>query len=217
MRRLLLLLAVVCAGPALAQIPDAPPRDAPPGDAPPSGASPGGVPTGRPAAPGPARDRNQILLDQLLTALRAAPSEDVAGMLEARIEHLWLEAGSPAVGLLMMRGMREMQAGTPSDAEEDFDAAIALDPGNPEAWHRRAIARFEDGDTLGAIEDIGEVLQREPRNFAALDTLARLSEAREDWKGAYAAWQKKLEIDPKTPGGEEKLKDLRRRALGDDT
>ena len=35
--------------------------------------------------------------------------------------------------------------------------------------------------------------------------------------GAYAAWQKKLEIDPQTPGGEAKRKDLQRRALGDDT
>lgn len=165
----------------------------------------------------PVKDRNQQLLDQLLAALQAAPSEEVAGVLEARIAHLWLEAGSPAVGLLMTRGMREMRAGAPSDAEADFDAAIALDPGNSEAWHRRAIARFESGNTLGAIGDIGEALRREPRNFAALDTLARLSEAREDWKGAYAAWQKKLEIDPKTPGGEEKLKDLRRRALGDNT
>jgi tetratricopeptide (TPR) repeat protein len=162
-------------------------------------------------------NRGQQQLDQLLSALRSAPSEDVAGMLEARIEHLWLEAGSPAVDLLMSRGMREMGAGAASDAEQDFDAALALDPANPEVWHRRAVARFDDGDTLGAIADIGEALQREPRNFAALDTLTRLSEAREDWKGAYAAWQKKLEIDPKTPGGEDKLKDLRRRALGDDT
>jgi tetratricopeptide (TPR) repeat protein len=156
-------------------------------------------------------------IDQLLTALQSAPSEEVAALLETRIEHIWLEAGSPAVDLLMSRGMREMHAGAPSDAEEDFDAAIALDPNYAEAWHRRAIARFQSGDTLGAIGDLGEVLQREPRNFAALDTLERLSEAQEDWKGAYAAWQKKLEIDPKTPGGEEKLKDLRRRALGDDT
>jgi tetratricopeptide (TPR) repeat protein len=156
-------------------------------------------------------------LDQLLSALRSAPSEDVAGMLEARIEQLWLQAGSPAVDLLISRGMREMGSGSASAAEQDFDAAIALDPANPEPWHRRAVARFDAGDTRGAIADIGESLQREPRNFAALDTLARLSEAREDWKGAYAAWQKKLEIDPKTPGGEEKLKDLRRRALGDDT
>ena len=79
------------------------------------------------------------------------------------------------------------------------------------------MARFAAGDTTGAIADIGEVLQREPRNFAALETLTRFAEAHEDWKGAYEAWQKMLEIDPKTPGGEAKLKDLRRRALGDDT
>ncbi len=170
----------------------------------------------RPAPP-VARDRGQLLLDQLLAALQAAPDQEVAGLLETQIEHLWLEAGSPAVGLLMMRGMREMSAGAPADAEADFDAAIALDPANGEAWHRRAIARFEAGDTPGAIADIGEVLQREPRQFSALDTLARLSAARGDWKGAYAALRKKLEIDPKTPGGEDKLKDFRRRALGDDT
>ena len=164
-----------------------------------------------------AKDRNRQLLDQLLGALQSAPTEEVAALLERRIEQLWLEAGSPAVQLLMTRGMRELRAGAASDAEADFDAAIALDPGYAEAWHRRAIARFETGDTLGAIADIGETLHREPRNFAALDTLALLSEALEDWKGAYAAWQKKLEIDPKTPGGEEKRKDFRRRALGDDT
>jgi hypothetical protein len=44
-----------------------------------------------------------------------------------------------------------------------------------------------------------------------------IAESRKDWKGAYAAWQKLLEIDPKTPGGEDKLKDLHRRAFGEET
>ena len=43
-----------------------------------------------------------------------------------------------------------------------------------------------------------------------------IAEARKDWKGAYEAWQKLMEIDPKTPGGEERLKDLRRHALGEE-
>ncbi len=85
------------------------------------------------------------------------------------------------------------------------------------AWQRRAIAKFELGDPRGAIRDIEESLTREPRNFAAFRTLARIAESRQDWKGAYAAWQKLLEIDPKTSGGAEKLKDLKRRALGDVT
>lgn len=43
------------------------------------------------------------------------------------------------------------------------------------------------GDTLGAIMAVSETLQREPWRFAALQTLSRVTEAREDWKGAYAA------------------------------
>ena len=203
MRRLYLMFPLVFAVPALAQV---------------QGPNRPYIPSKQTSSTSPQiTDRHRHLLDQLLNALQSAPSEDVAALLERRIEQMWLEAGSPAVQLLMTRGMRQLRAGAASDAEADFDAAIALDPGYAEAWHRRAIARFEAGDTLGAIADIGEALQREPRNFAALDTLARLSEAREDWKGAYAAWQKKLEIDPKTPGGEEKRMDFRRRALGEDT
>ena len=201
MRHLYLLFPLVFAVPAQAQAPALNRPDIP--SKPPSSTSP------------QAKDRHRQLLDQLLNALQSAPSEDAAALLERRIEQFRLEAASPAVQLLMTRGMRGLRAGAARDAEADFDAAITLDPSYGEAWHRRAIARFESGDTLGAIHDIGEALQREPRNFAALDTLARLSETREDWKGAYAAWQKKLEINPKTPGGEEKLKDLRRRALGD--
>ena len=70
-----------------------------------------------------------------------------------------------------------------------------------EAYHQRAIARFAAGDTPGAIADIQATLQHEPRSFAAFETLAAIAEARKDWKGAYEAWQKVLEIDPKTPGG----------------
>jgi lipoprotein NlpI len=69
----------------------------------------------------------------------------------------------------------------------------------------------------GAIHDLQETVRLEPRNFAAFRTLTDIAAAREDWKGAYAAWQKVLEIDPKTPGGEERLKELKRKAVGEDT
>jgi len=69
----------------------------------------------------------------------------------------------------------------------------------------------------GAVRDIQEVLRREPRSFAALADLSHMAEARSDWRGALAAHQKMLEIDPRNPGGQARLRDLRRRALGDDT
>jgi tetratricopeptide (TPR) repeat protein len=121
------------------------------------------------------------------------------------------------VTLLMSRGLREMKADAHKDAIEDFTDAITLDPNLAEAYHQRAIARFAAGDTQGAVADIQATLQHEPRSFAAFETLTEISMARNDWKGAYEAWQKVLELDPKTPGGADRLKDLRRRALGEET
>jgi tetratricopeptide (TPR) repeat protein len=166
--------------------------------------------------PTPGSDR-KAAIDHMLDALKAAPSEDAAAPLEAQISELWMHQGSPAVTLLMARGLREMEAQTPQEAEEDLGAAITLDPDFAEAYHQRALARFAAGDTPGAIADLQETLQREPRDFEAFRTLEAIAESREDWKSAYAAWQRLMDIDPKTPGGEDKLKDLRRRALGDET
>jgi tetratricopeptide (TPR) repeat protein len=163
----------------------------------------------------PGNDR-RAAIDKLLGALQSAPSEEIAGPLEQQIRQLWLNSGTPAVTLLMSRGLREMKADANQDAIEDFSAAITLDPNLAEAYHQRAVARYSSGDTPGAVADIQATLQREPRSFAAFETLATIAEARKDWKGAYAAWQKVLEIDPKTPGGQERLKDLRRHALGEE-
>jgi tetratricopeptide (TPR) repeat protein len=187
MRRILLpLLLLLCALPAFAQN------------------------TGGPAA------EKRAALDRMLGTLKSAPSEAIASPLEQQIRQLWLNSGTPAVTLLMSRGLREMKADASQDAIDDFTAAITLDPNLAEAYHQRAIARFAAGDTPGAIADIQATLQREPRSFAALETLSAIAESRKDWKGAYDAWQKVLEVDPKTPGGEERLKDLRRHALGEE-
>jgi tetratricopeptide (TPR) repeat protein len=186
MRRILLALLLLCAVPAFAQ-----------------------------NAGGPAAEK-RAALDRLLGALRSAPSEEIASPLEQQIRQLWLNAGTPAVTLLMSRGLREMKADANQDAIEDFTAALTLDPNLAEAYHQRAIARFAVGDVPGAIADIQNTLQREPRSFAALETLAGIAASRKDWKGAYDAWRKVLEIDPKTRGGQERLKDLRRHALGEE-
>ncbi len=59
-------------------------------------------------------------------------------------------------------------------------------------------------------------MQHEPRNFDAFRNLSRFAESRADWKGAYAAWQKPMAIDPQTAGGTKRPEDLRRRALGEE-
>ena len=165
----------------------------------------------------PTNAEKRAALDKLLAALKAAPTEEAAAPIEAHVRQLWMDQSSPAVSLLMSRGLRDQKAGAHEEAIADFTDAITLDPAYAEAWHERAIARYDQGDTMGAIRDIEETLKREPRHFGAWATLARIAESRKDWKGAYAAWQKVLDIDPKMPGGEGRLKDLKRRALGEQT
>ena len=156
-------------------------------------------------------------LDRMMSALKDAPSPEVAASIEQQIMQRLIQSGSPAVTLLMSRGLRDLQADSNRDAIEDFSDAITLDPNLAEAYHQRAKARYAAGDTEGAIADLEQTLRHEPRDFAALRTLTAISEARKDWKGAYAAWQKLLDIDPKTPDGDAHLQDLKRRAFGDET
>jgi tetratricopeptide (TPR) repeat protein len=155
--------------------------------------------------------------DRLLDALKAASDEQLAAALEAELEQTWLRAGSPAVTLLMSRGVRSLDAGQDNEAVDSFSDAITLQPDVAEAWHQRALARYHAGDVNGAIHDLEETVRLEPRDFAAFRTLADIAAARGDWKGAHAAWQKVMDLDPKTPGGDERLRLLKRKAFGEDT
>ncbi len=156
-------------------------------------------------------------LDSLLSALRVAPTEEAASALETQIRAQWAAAASPALRLLLARGQRELAENAAGDAADSFDAALDLEPDLLEAWRGRAQARRMLGDYAGAVRDIQELLRREPRSFVALQDLSRIAESRADWKGALAAWQKLLELDPRTPNAQVRLRDLRRRALGEAT
>jgi tetratricopeptide (TPR) repeat protein len=162
-------------------------------------------------------DARKAELDQLFAALKGAPTEQVAAMLEAKIRLAWLQAGSPAVRLLLSQGTQELQAGDTNGALDVLDDALVLAPDYAEAWLDRAQAKFHAGDYRGAIRDIEATLEREPRHFVALQMLSRIAEAEGDWKGALAAWQKALEVDPHTPNGQERRQMLRRKVEGEST
>ena len=178
-----------------------------------AGASAAGSATAQPV---PAETRAQ-LMDRLFGMLQVAPDEHTAGAVEGAIQSQWVASATPAVKLLLLRGIRELNDSHPQDALDDLDAALDLQPDLIEAWRGRALARARLGDTKGAEHDIAETIKREPRQFEALQDLSHVAEQSGDWKGAYAAWVRVMAIDPKTPGGADRLKDLKRRAFGDET
>lgn len=161
----------------------------------------------------PAETR-QAQLDQLFEALKAAPDTPGGQLVEARIRALWSRAVSPAAGLLLQRGVRNIQANATADALEDFDAALVLEPGAAEGWLLRAQAYSRLGDAAAAARDLREALRLEPRHFGALLQLSRLQEEAGDLRGALRSLDAALALHPKLPGGDQQRRDLVRRVEG---
>jgi tetratricopeptide (TPR) repeat protein len=172
-------------------------------------------PAAAPAAPRNPVEARRAELDRLFEALRTAPDASGAQLVEARIRAVWGQAVSPAAGLLLRRGARNLQANEPAEALEDFDAALVLEPGAAEPWLLRARALSRLGDPTAAARDLQEALRLEPRHFGALIALAELQEEAGDLPGALRSLDAALALNPKMPGGEERRRELARKAEGD--
>ena len=167
-----------------------------------------------PATPRGAEAR-RAELDRAFEALRAARDSAGATLVEARIRELWSQAITPAVALLLRRGVRNMEAGQHADALEDFDAAIVLGPEVAEAWHLRAQASLRLGDLPAAARDLQEALRLEPRHWGVLLSLSTMQDEAGNAQAALRSLEAALAINPKLAGGEERLREQRRKAEGD--
>ena len=132
------------------------------------------VPTPKPA-PQPAPPVTEAArLDDLFGRLAHAADAGEADALAGNIQQLWLHSGSDTADLLMVRAVTALGKGESKVASALLDKVIALDPGWAEAWNKRATLRFLKGDDVGSMEDIAEVLAREPRHFGALSGMAAI-------------------------------------------
>ena len=215
-RRTLAALSVLALA-AVAAVPTAAPAQAPerPQRPPPGGASPHGPPPNLPPVGPRGAEARRAELDRAFEALRTAPDESGAMLVEGRIRQLWSSAATPSVALLMNRGMRNMQAQLPAEALEDFDAALTLAPDFTEAWLLRAQAHARAGDPHAAARDLQEVLRLEPRHWVALLALSNLQDEAGAAEAALRSLQAALAINPRMPGGANRLREMRRKAEGD--
>ncbi len=81
----------------------------------------------------------------------------------------------------------------------------------------RAQAHARAGDAAAAARDLQEALRLEHRHWPALLCLSALQEERGDAAAALRSLEAALAIHPKLRGGQERLRDLRRKAEGDAT
>ena len=135
-------------------------------------------------------------LDFLFGALKAAPDEASAKHVEARIWALWLQTPSDTTALLMLRAKAAMDAKQMDVALKLLDAVVKLRPDYVEGWNRRATLYYLQNDYAHSLEDIGQVLMREPRHFGALAGLGMIMQEIGDEKHALDAFRKALAVNP---------------------
>ena len=155
-------------------------------------------------------------LDFLFGALKAAPDEASAKHVEARIWAQWMQTPSDTAALLMMRAKAAMDAQQMDVALKLLDAVIKLRPDYVEAWNRRATLYYLQNDYAHSLQDIEQVLVREPRHFGALAGLGMIMQDLGDEKRALDAFRKALAVNPHLDKVPELVKTLTEKVEGRD-
>lgn len=155
-------------------------------------------------------------IDVLFDALKVAPDEDSARAVEARIWAIWRKTPSDTVALLMSRANIALENDESDVALKLLDAIIKLRPDYVEAWNRRATLYYKKNNYNRAMEDIEEVLRREPRHFGALAGLGVILEETGDDKHALEVFRRALAINPHLDKVPEMVKTLTEKVEGRD-
>jgi tetratricopeptide (TPR) repeat protein len=180
---------LVAAGPALAQQGRPPPRTEP------QRAQPPAEPQRR--LPDPA---HQPRLDQLFERLSAAGGEAEAAGIADQISRIWNRSGSDTLDLLMSRVQEAMNGNDGVTALDLLDSILALKPDFMEAYSRRAAVHFQLKDMDGAMRDLRQTLQMEPRHFQALAGVGMVYQTGGEPKLALKAFREALKINPHLKG-----------------
>jgi tetratricopeptide (TPR) repeat protein len=155
-------------------------------------------------------------LDFLFGALKAAPDEASARHVEARIWAVWMQTPSDTAALLMTRAKAAMDAKNIDVALKLLDSVVKLRPDYVEAWNRRATLHYLKSDYRHSLEDIQQVLIREPRHFGALAGLGMIMQDIGDDKRALEAFRKALAVNPHLEKVPELVKSLTEKVEGRD-
>ncbi len=155
-------------------------------------------------------------LDFLFGALKAAPDAASARHVEARIWAMWMQTPSDTAALLMTRAKTAIDAQKMDVALKLLDSLIRLRPDYTEAWNRRATLYYLKNDYVRSMQDIQQVLAREPRHFGALAGLGMIMQEVGDDKRALEAFRKALAVNPHLEKVPDLVKSLTEKVEGRD-
>lgn len=106
-----------------------------------------------------------------------------------------LAASKPDADVLNAYGIALAQLGRASEAVQQFQRVLSIDPNNAPAHQNLGIAALTAGDVRAAEEHLNRALQLNPRLPLALNTLGVVYVRKGDAARAQDAWKRAFELD----------------------
>lgn len=162
----------------------------------------------------PPQNSSEDPVSRLFSNLKKERDAQKARVIANEIVGEWNDSGSATINLLMKWSEEAAEEKRKAAAYDFLDQAILLEPGYAEAWYRRALVHFADGDTRKAMSDLNRTLEKEPRYFPALASLANILESSERNELALKVWEQYLALYPADKDAQKEASDLAENLAG---
>ena len=138
-------------------------------------------------------DQNQI--ERLLADLKHA-NTSVRDRASSMLWQLWFHQKGVYGVQQLMQAQLLLEAGEIDQAEALLSEVIQAQPDFAEAWNRRAVLHYTQGNYWRAISDCQKVVQLIPYHFGALHGLGLCHSAVGNYTAAIQAFRQALEVQP---------------------
>jgi len=158
-----------------------------------------------------AKEERAARLDALFAELKAAPSPAVGKAVEHEILVEWIRSGDAEIDKMMSAAILAMNAGELDAAVAVLDQIVALRPDDVEGWNKRATVFYYMHEYDKSLADIDRTLALEPRHFGALAGLGMIMRDVGNLKGAIAAFEQAVAVNPSLENVRAAIEQLRAR------
>lgn len=134
-------------------------------------------------------------IDRLLQALKER-DETVRNQATGELWHMWFHQKGLQGAKRLIESQTLVEAERSEDAKAILDELISTQPDFAEAWNRRAVLHYMQGNYAAAISDCEQTLELVPYHFGALHGLGLCHASVGNYLDAIQCFRQALDIQP---------------------
>ena len=134
-------------------------------------------------------------IDRLLQALKEQ-DEAVRNQATGEFWHMWFHQKGVQGAKRLIESQTLVESDRNEEAKAILDELILSQPDFAEAWNRRAVLHYMQGDYTAAMADCEKVIELVPHHFGALHGLGLCHASVGNYRDAIQCFRQTLEIQP---------------------